>query len=140
MIQSRGMRWWDRWQVKEGRGSQRLLSPESSGPLLSTLFPVCVWGGGGRVCAELAQEEWASIWDWQRRGRGEGKSTWEGKQTVPSRGGKDWHVLRDQTLLHVEQRMEQSVRAHHERLRSLGFILRELGSHVRVLRRSYMTS
>lgn len=46
---SRGMRCWDRWQVREGRDSQ---ASSAQNPVTPPAYPVP--GGWGQVCVELA--------------------------------------------------------------------------------------
>lgn len=83
------------------------------------------------MCQHLGSAE-------ERRRRG--KSAWEGEQ----RGGKDWDVLRNSSAPcgteDGEVSQDCSRGTSNARLKSLGFILRELGSHAKVLRRSHMTS
>lgn len=65
--------------------------------------------GGGRVCAELAKEECANIWDRQRKGGGEGSQPGR-ENREEERIGMCLGIV----LLHVEQKMERSVRIAHE--------------------------
>lgn len=60
---SRGMRCWDRWQVR-GVSQPGLLCQNTVTPPAHLVY--CEWG---LVCVELAQKGWARILDGQRKGR-----------------------------------------------------------------------
>lgn len=66
------------------------------------------------MCAKLAKEECANIWDGQRKGIREGSQ--------PGRENRLYQVKEEERiemclgiiLLHVEQKMERSVKINHE--------------------------